>query len=97
MHRLSTEPEFAKVKVFKVDFDSSKDLLRQWKVTAEHAHRVQGAGGETAVHRPDGARGPPQGLRSLALGGRAAWRVGFGRSGRVYAAMMPGAVEPRLS
>ena len=35
MHRLSTEPEFAKVKVFKVDFDSSKDLLRQWKVTQQ--------------------------------------------------------------
>jgi len=35
VHRLSTEPEFAKVKVFKVDFDSSKDLLRQWKVTQQ--------------------------------------------------------------
>ena len=35
MHRLSTEPEFAKVKVFKVDFDSSKNLLRQWKVTQQ--------------------------------------------------------------
>lgn len=32
MHRLSTSPEFAKVRVFKVDFDSSKDLLRRWKV-----------------------------------------------------------------
>ena len=35
MHRLSTDPEFATVKVFKVDFDSSKDLLRQWKVTQQ--------------------------------------------------------------
>jgi thioredoxin 1 len=35
VHRLSTEPEFAKVKVFKVDFDSSRDLLRQWKVTQQ--------------------------------------------------------------
>lgn len=35
MHRLSTEPEFAQVKVFKVDFDSSKNLLRQWKVTQQ--------------------------------------------------------------
>jgi thioredoxin 1 len=35
VHRLSTEPEFVKVKVFKVDFDSSKDLLRQWKVTQQ--------------------------------------------------------------
>ena len=32
MHRLSTDPEFATVKVFRVDFDSSKDLLRQWRV-----------------------------------------------------------------
>ena len=32
MDRLSTEPKFAKVIVFRVDFDSSKDLLRQWKV-----------------------------------------------------------------
>jgi hypothetical protein len=32
VHRLSTEPEFATVKVFKVDFDSSQDVLRQWKV-----------------------------------------------------------------
>ena len=32
MDRLSTEPKFAKVAVFRVDFDSSKDLLRQWNV-----------------------------------------------------------------
>jgi hypothetical protein len=32
VHRLSTDPEFATVKVFKVDFDSSQDVLRQWKV-----------------------------------------------------------------
>ena len=35
MHRLSTAPEFATVKVFKVDFDSSQDLLRRWKVTQQ--------------------------------------------------------------
>ena len=35
MHRLSTDPEFATVKVFKVDFDSSQDLLRQWRVTQQ--------------------------------------------------------------
>jgi thioredoxin 1 len=35
VHRLSTEPQFSKVKVFKVDFDSSQDLLRQWKVTQQ--------------------------------------------------------------
>jgi len=35
VHRLSTDPEFTTVKVFKVDFDSSKDLLRQWKVTQQ--------------------------------------------------------------
>jgi hypothetical protein len=32
VHRLSTDPEFATVKVFRVDFDSSRDVLRQWKV-----------------------------------------------------------------
>ena len=30
--RLSNDPRFAKVVVFRVDFDTSKDLLRQWKV-----------------------------------------------------------------
>jgi hypothetical protein len=35
VHRLSTDPEFAKVKVFKLDFDSSQDLLRQWKVAQQ--------------------------------------------------------------
>jgi hypothetical protein len=30
--RLSTDPKYAKVAVFRVDFDSSKDLLKQWKV-----------------------------------------------------------------
>ena len=35
MHRLSTDPEFATVKVFRVDFDSSKELLRRWKVTQQ--------------------------------------------------------------
>jgi thioredoxin len=35
VHRLSTEPQFSKVKVFKVDFDSSQDLPRQWKVTQQ--------------------------------------------------------------
>ena len=32
MHRLSAEAEFSTVRVFRVDFDSSKDLLREWKV-----------------------------------------------------------------
>lgn len=32
MDRLSTDPAFAKVAVFRVDFDSSKNLLRQWNV-----------------------------------------------------------------
>ena len=32
MDRLSTDQQFSKVAVFRVDFDSSKDLLRQWKV-----------------------------------------------------------------
>lgn len=35
MYRLATDPEFATVRVFKVDFDSSRDLLRQWKVTQQ--------------------------------------------------------------
>jgi hypothetical protein len=33
--RLSREQRFANVKVFVVDFDSSKDLLRQWKVNQQ--------------------------------------------------------------
>lgn len=32
MHRLATEREFARVRVFKVDFDSSQKLLRAWRV-----------------------------------------------------------------
>lgn len=32
MDRLATDPQFAKVVVFRVDFDSSKELLRRWKV-----------------------------------------------------------------
>ena len=32
MNRLSTEADFSTVRVFRVDFDSSKDLLREWKV-----------------------------------------------------------------
>jgi hypothetical protein len=30
--RLSTDPQFKDVKVFVVDYDSSKELLKQWKV-----------------------------------------------------------------
>jgi hypothetical protein len=32
VNRLTNEPGFVKVTVFKVDFDSSKNLLREWKV-----------------------------------------------------------------
>jgi hypothetical protein len=35
VHRLATAPEFAKVRVFKVDFDSSQELLSQWRVKAQ--------------------------------------------------------------
>jgi hypothetical protein len=35
VNRLSAEPAFAGVTVFQVDFDSSKDLLREWKVTQQ--------------------------------------------------------------
>ena len=35
MNRLSAEPAFAGVTVFQVDFDSSKDVLREWKVTQQ--------------------------------------------------------------
>lgn len=35
MHRLTNDPAFASVTVFKVDFDSSKDVLREWKVTQQ--------------------------------------------------------------
>jgi thioredoxin 1 len=33
--RLSTDARYAKLAVFSVDFDSSKDLLRQWKVNQQ--------------------------------------------------------------
>jgi hypothetical protein len=33
--RLSRDPSFAKVAVFEVDFDSSKELLRRWKVSQQ--------------------------------------------------------------
>ena len=32
MDRLSREPGYKDVAVFSVDYDSSKDVLRQWKV-----------------------------------------------------------------
>lgn len=35
MDRLSRDPRFAKVVVFEIDFDSSKDVLRGWKVSQQ--------------------------------------------------------------
>ena len=35
MHRLTNDQAFSSVTVFKVDFDSSKELLREWKVTQQ--------------------------------------------------------------
>ncbi len=35
MDRLSNDPRFAKVAVYQVDFDSSKELLRRWKVSQQ--------------------------------------------------------------
>jgi hypothetical protein len=56
VHRLSTDPAFATVKVLRVDFDSSKDLLRQWRVAyqsmliaSKGRSERQRATGETAV------------------------------------------------
>jgi thioredoxin 1 len=47
--RLSTEPTFAKVAVFRVDFDSSKDLLRQLNV--HHQATVIAYKGKTEMAR----------------------------------------------
>lgn len=33
MDRLSNDPRFAKVKIFRVDYDKQKDAMRQLKVT----------------------------------------------------------------
>lgn len=33
MDRLSTDPRFAKVKIFRLDYDKQKDAMRQLKVT----------------------------------------------------------------
>ncbi len=35
MHRLTNNPAFASVVVFKVDFDSSEDVLREWNVSRQ--------------------------------------------------------------
>jgi thioredoxin 1 len=35
VHRLATDPRFAGVKVFRVDFDSSKALLKEWRVAQQ--------------------------------------------------------------
>ena len=35
VNRLSAEPAFAGVTVFQIDFDSNKDVLREWKVTQQ--------------------------------------------------------------
>jgi thioredoxin 1 len=35
VHRLTNDPAFAGVTVFKVDFDSSKGVLREWKVSQQ--------------------------------------------------------------
>lgn len=35
MNRLTNDPDFAEVVVFKVDFDSSKDVVREWKVNQQ--------------------------------------------------------------
>jgi thioredoxin 1 len=47
--RLSTDPAFAKVAVFRVDFDSSKDVLRQLNV--HHQATVIGFKGKTEKAR----------------------------------------------
>lgn len=35
MNRLTNEPGFANVVVLKIDFDSSKDVLREWNVAQQ--------------------------------------------------------------
>jgi hypothetical protein len=35
VHRLTNDPAFANVVVFKVDFDSNKDVLREWNVSQQ--------------------------------------------------------------
>jgi thioredoxin 1 len=60
VNRLTSEPGFAKVVVFKVDFDSSKDVLRAWRVQQQSTLIAFKGRAETmrsvGVTDPDGIR-----------------------------------------
>jgi hypothetical protein len=62
VNRLSAEPAFAGVTVFQVDFDSSKDLLREWKVTQQST--LLAFKGKTETMRASGET-DPEALRKL--------------------------------
>jgi thioredoxin 1 len=56
--RLSQDPRFAKVAVYQIDFDSSKEVLRGWKVSQQSTLLAFKGKTErmrsTAVTKPDG-------------------------------------------
>ena len=56
MDRLSRDPRFGKVVVFVVDFDSSKDLLRGWKVSQQST--LLAFKGKTEMLRSTGVTDP---------------------------------------
>jgi len=62
VNRLSGEPAFASVVVFRVDFDSSKDLLREWKVTQQST--LIAFKGKTEIRRSS-SETDPDALRRL--------------------------------
>lgn len=62
MHRLTNDPAFASVTVFKVDFDSSKDVLREWNVTQQST--LLAFKGKTEKMRSSGET-EPEALRKL--------------------------------
>lgn len=62
MDRLSRDPRFTKVVVFEVDFDSSKELLRRWKVSQQST--LLAFKGKTEVLRSTGVT-DPEGIQKI--------------------------------
>jgi thioredoxin 1 len=60
--RLSRDPRFGKVLVLEVDFDSSKELLRRWKVSQQST--LLAFKGKTETLRSTGVT-DPEGIRKI--------------------------------
>jgi thioredoxin 1 len=62
VNRLSNDPRFAKLAVFEVDFDSSKDLLRSWRVSQQST--LIAFKGKTETMRSTGVA-DPEGIQKI--------------------------------